>query len=143
MILHEQHQRSFLATWQTAKRVGIKLPETDDPDYSSLESLLVHVLGAARSYMMWMCEQLGLPHPGINPVPGESEIEASAESYLEHLLNAWRTPLSGLPEEAFHEPFESSRWGVQYWIDGMLEHAVMHPLRHEFQLNELLQERQG
>ncbi|GGM00994.1 hypothetical protein GCM10010841_06910 [Deinococcus aerophilus] len=28
--------------------------------------------------------------------------------------------------------------GMHYWIDAMLEHAVMHPVRHSFQLRELL-----
>jgi hypothetical protein len=31
-----------------------------------------------------------------------------------------------------------SRWNVHYCIDAMLEHAVMHPIRHTFQLQELL-----
>ena len=31
-----------------------------------------------------------------------------------------------------------SRWKVTYCIDGMLEHAVMHPIRHRVQLEALL-----
>jgi len=33
-----------------------------------------------------------------------------------------------------------SRWGVSYSVDAMLEHAVMHPMRHAFQIEGWLAE---
>jgi hypothetical protein len=33
----------------------------------------------------------------------------------------------------------TTRWGATLSIDGMLEHAVLHPARHRFQLEELLE----
>ncbi|RKY94987.1 MAG: hypothetical protein DRQ01_01015, partial [Ignavibacteriae bacterium] len=56
--LHEQHLRSFVKTWRKAKELNIKLPETNDTDYESHETLLRHVLRAARGYMTWMCAKL-------------------------------------------------------------------------------------
>jgi hypothetical protein len=44
--------------------------------------------------------------------------------------------------EEFSKPVYSSRWGVNYCVDAMLEHAVMHPERHRFQLLELMGARQ-
>jgi len=35
---------------------------------------------------------------------------------------------------AFDRPEHESRWGVKDYVDAMLEHAVMHPIRHAFQL---------
>jgi hypothetical protein len=32
-----------------------------------------------------------------------------------------------------------TRWGEDMSCEGMLEHAVMHPLRHRFQLEELME----
>ena len=139
VLLHEQHQRSFFAVWQKAKEAGLKLPETTDPDCNSLESLLHHVFGASRGEMMWMCEKLELPDPGIQPVPPAAEISSTAESYLEHLLERWRLPLANVREEQFFVPTYTSVWGVEYCIDAMLEHAVMHLVRHEFQIRELLE----
>jgi uncharacterized damage-inducible protein DinB len=114
------------------------LPAGDDPNYASLEALLRHVLRAARGYMVWICEMLELPDPQIRSTPQAGEIEAEAESYLEHLLEQWRRPLAEVPEERFYSPEYPSRWKVDYCIDAMLEHAVMHPIRHQFQLMELL-----
>ena len=47
-------------------------------------------------------------------------------------------PLQEIEEKHFHSPCYQSRWGVDYCIDAMLEHAVMHPIRHVFQLEELM-----
>ncbi len=138
VLLHEQYMRSCLETWREGKRLNISLPETGDQDYQSMETLLRHVLRAARGYMTWICEQLGLPDPGIEKVPESDQIEAQADEYTEHLLEKWRLPLAEIPEDKFHAPTYTSRWGVNYCIDAMLEHAVMHPIRHEFQLRNLI-----
>jgi hypothetical protein len=31
-----------------------------------------------------------------------------------------------------------SRWGEPYTVEQMLEHAVVHPMRHRFQLQRIL-----
>jgi hypothetical protein len=54
---------------------------------------------------------------------------------LEHVLERWRAPLI---DDVLETPEYPSRWKPRYCIDSMLEHAVMHPIRHTFQLNELL-----
>lgn len=138
VLLHEQELRAFVAVWRRARAARVPLPVTSDPDYASLESVLFHVLRAARGYMTWMCESLGLDDPGIEPPPPLERLAAEVDRYLEHLLERWRLPLAGLPEERFHAPEFRSRWGVLYCADAMLEHAVMHPVRHAFQLQELL-----
>jgi len=138
VLLHEQYLRSCLETWREAKRLNIRLPETDDQDYQSLETLLRHILRAARGYMTWMCEKLDLPDPGIDPAPEPEQVEAQAGSFVDHLLEKWQLPLAEVAEERFHTPTYASRWKVEYCIDAMLEHAVMHPIRHEFQLKNLI-----
>ncbi len=138
VLLHEIQLREFLESWRLAKSSGVELPETSDPDYASFNKLLRHVLGCARSYMVWMCEKLGLPDPEIETAPDEEEIEARSSDYLEHVLQRWKEPLAELPEEAFYSPTYLTKWKVDYCIDAMLEHAVMHPVRHSFQLRTLM-----
>jgi hypothetical protein len=116
----------------------VTLPGTDDPAYASMEALLAHVLRAARGYMTWACEVLELPDPEIRPAPGPDRVEAEAEDYLRHLLERWRRPLAGVDEERFYRPEHPARWKTLYCVDAMLEHAVMHPIRHAFQLRVLM-----
>ena len=88
--------------------------------------------------MTWMCEKLDLPNPEIKPVPKPEVIEKEADEYLVHLLEKWHTPLAEVPIDKFEHGTYTSRWGTDYCIDAMLEHAVMHPIRHEFQLMTLM-----
>jgi hypothetical protein len=140
ILMHEQAMREFVETWRRAKRASVRLPETEDPDYISLETLLYHVLRAARNYMVWMCEKLGLPDPQINPPPPVERVAAEADEYLAHLNGRWRLPLAAIDEKTMSFPTYKSRWDMDYSIDTMLEHALVHPQRHEFQLEEMMGE---
>jgi hypothetical protein len=135
--LHENYLRSFLEEWRRAKSKGVSLPETEDPAYRSLESLLRHVMLCASRYISWTAKALGLPPPEQPELPGEDEIEAAADHLLEDILEAWRMPLSHLPASVFDAGGHEAWWGTPYSVDAMLEHAVMHPLRHEWQLRKL------
>jgi hypothetical protein len=137
VILHDRHLRRFLEVWRAADAAEVILPITSDASYASRATLLRHVLDAAGSYMTWMCTQLGLDDPAIDEPPPEGEIAHRAEGHLEHLLARWRLPLVDVGEERFEDRLHEV-WGVGYTIDGMLEHAVMHPIRHAFQLEELI-----
>jgi uncharacterized damage-inducible protein DinB len=141
IVLQEQQLRSLLSVWKEAKKNNIILPETDDKDYQSLESLLFHIFRASRGYLTWICEKLELPDPQIDKPPALEEIEQKADNYLEYLLGKWRDPLADLPQELFFNKIYKSRWGVEYCIEAMLEHAVTHPMRHEFQLLDMIGEK--
>ena len=138
VLLHETALRELLPVWRRAKAAGIRLPSTKDPDYASLETVLYHALRAARGYMTWLCEKLGLPDPGIDPAPDGLRVEQEAEGFIEHLLERWRLPLADI-EEARFGATHKTRWGEDMTLESMLEHAVMHPLRHRFQLEELME----
>ncbi len=138
ILLHERYLRKFLDLWRFAKRSNLALPQTEDPNYASFDALLRHVFWCARTYMVWICEVLELDEPEIKPTPETDTIDAEAEKYLEHLLQQWQIPLAGISEERFYKPEYTSKWQINYCIDAMLEHAVMHPQRHSFQLLELM-----
>lgn len=138
ILLHEKHLVSCVNTWSETKKACLILPVTDDKDYESLDTLLRHILRSARNYMIWICAKLNLPDPEIEIQPEPVQIEVKANDYVSHLIEKWGLPLSEIPEDKFHSPVFTSNWGVEYCIDAMLEHAVMHPIRHEFQLKNLL-----
>jgi uncharacterized damage-inducible protein DinB len=131
--------RSFIETWKQAKKVNVPLPVTDDSYYKSLGTILYHVLRSSRGYITWICDKLHLLEPGINPAP---EVNTAKEypEYLEHLLERWRSPICNVEAEKFEDKLYTSNWGVDHTIEAMLEHAVMHPIRHEHQLKKLMKE---
>jgi hypothetical protein len=138
VFLHEQHLRRFLQVWAEARAKAVVLPSTTDPSYQSLETLGHHVLRAARGYLVWICEMLRLPNPGIRPAPEPAAVAAEATGYADHLFGRWRATLADVRDDQLETPEYRSRWGTLYSIDSMLEHAVMHPIRHTFQLEELI-----
>ncbi len=137
VLLHDDYLREFVDVWREAKQVELRLPQVEDRDYESLEHVLRHVLRAARGYMTWMCDVLNLPDPEIRSTPEVEQIEAEAEQYVDHVLEQWRSPLADVPEPQFEINYKA-RWGTEYSVDAMMEHAVMHPIRHTFQLKELM-----
>ena len=96
VLLHETHLTSCLKTWQESKSISAEMPETDDSDYQSLDTLLRHILRAARGYMTWICDKLDLPDPEIEKTPEVDLIETKADEYVIHLLEKWCLPLADI-----------------------------------------------
>jgi len=140
VLLHEESLRAFLAAWRKSKAAGVKLPVTDNAAYASMETVLHHVLRASRNMLTWICEKLELPDPGIDDAPDPSKIAAEADRYVDHLLARWRLPLAGVDAKRF-EAVHKDRGGNDTSLLARLEHAVLHPQRHRFQMEELLERR--
>jgi len=136
-ILHERELYRFVEAWKAAKAQGVVLPPVKNPDYENLEALLYHVIFRALDNMNWICESLGLPEPEISPVPGPVELIAKIDEYLDYLVLELRRPLVDVRGKDFYFKTYTSRWRTEYCIDAMLEHMVMHPLRHTVQLEHL------
>lgn len=142
VALHARELLAFLETWEEARAADLALPACDDKDYASLLTLRRHVLGAARHYVTWICAQAGLPRPHLEVVPDDEALAGPGlDAWVGQLLAGWSTALVELSPEALDRPTHASAWGTEYCLDAMLEHAVMHPLRHRHQLRSLLDAR--
>ncbi|MFG1690730.1 hypothetical protein ACGF5M_01020 [Gemmatimonadota bacterium] len=138
VILHERELRHFLDTWKAAKARNLALSETKYKPEMTLEDILVHVLHWARDYVVWSCEKLQLPDPGIAPIPAVGDVASEVDSYVDHLLKTWREPFRALPEDVFWESHHRTPWGKNLQVETLLEHAVVHPMRHRLQFEELM-----
>ncbi len=136
VLLHERELRSCLAAWRRAVAWGVSLP-LGTGHYASEQALLRHVLGAAAGYLRWIADKLELGDAGVEVVPEPETIEERADAYLEHVLERWREVLRDAPGERFGETYRAN-WGEELSIESMLEHAVVHPMRHALQLEELM-----
>jgi hypothetical protein len=139
--LHDSEMRRFFAEWETALSRGVVLPKSEDPDTASLAHLMRHVLSSACSYMEWICRVLELPDPKLDPVPEAKDIARLAEESLSKVLHRWALPLVEVEEDRFFRPGYPTRWGLDVCVESMLEHAIVHPMRHRYQLEGLAGER--
>jgi hypothetical protein len=57
---------------------------------------------------------------------------------IDEVLAAWRRHLALVEDRELAPVTRKSRWGEDYSIEQMLEHAVVHPMRHRIQLERLM-----
>ena len=139
--LHEGEMRKFFETWDRFVASGAPMPEArGDADYQSRDHLIGHVCRAARNYLTWIGDQLGRPVKDVDLETDSLKIAPRAKEFMAGVLDGWRRHLPAVVDEELEPATYKSRWGVQMSIEAMLEHAVVHPMRHRIQLERILGE---
>jgi hypothetical protein len=136
--LHEVEMERFWETWQDFRSSDIPLPQTDDPNYQSAEHLGGHVLRAARNYLTWIGQCVGRPVTDVDLDTDVVAIARRGRPFLEEVFAAWRRHLPLVEDQELEGKTFESRWGQPYNVEQMLEHAVVHPMRHRRQLERLM-----
>ncbi len=137
--LQKREMNQLLVVWKKAKRMGVKLPATRDPSYQSLDVLMRHPLRSCRGYLTWLCEVLGRPDPRVPDPPEAESVSAAGAAYLKVLAKAWERHMAWMPNKVLDSfDVHTSRWGAPMTVEAMFEHALAHPMRHRFQLEELI-----
>ncbi len=137
--LHEIELRRFLDTWRAFCGSGVGLPPTDDPSYRSNDHLAGHVLRSARNYLRWIGQCVNRPVTDLDSETDLIRIAARGPAFLDEVLAGWRRHLEVLEERELAPVSYKSPWGEDYNIEQMLEHAVVHPMRHRIQLERLME----
>jgi hypothetical protein len=137
--LHAAELRSFLATWKRFVATGKPMPDArGDADYESPERLVAHVQGAARSYLLWIGEVLEQPIADLERIRDAEVIVPRLEAFMEETLDGWQRHLAPLDDALLGPTTYPTRWGDLLTVEQMLEHAVVHPMRHRIQLERVL-----
>lgn len=120
-----------------ASRFAAERP-SKDPNTASPRAICLHVYGAARRYSDYVRKARGLPHDEkFLPAPGAVEGPGAVRGRLAEALRYTEGALEGLydADEAVHTAIRFPvRWGPTYDPEMILEHAVVHLLRHRRQL---------
>ena len=135
--LHEIELRRFHATWLAFRASGTPLPVSDDPSYQSNDDLGGHVLRSARNYLTWIGDCVKRPVTDLDLETDRIAIAGRSVAFMEEVLAGWRRHLALLEDRELAPITYKSRWGEDYNIEQMLEHAVVHPMRHRIQLERL------
>jgi uncharacterized damage-inducible protein DinB len=138
--LHEREMRSFLKVWDRFVAAGLPIPEAHgDESYASRERLGGHVLMAARGYLVRIGEWVGRPVSDVDASQDPGEIVARAARFAEDVLAAYRRHLAAVTTEELEPQNHRTRWGDLMSVEMLLEHAVVHPMRHRVQLERILE----
>ena len=138
--LHEKEMRSFLELWKRFAASGLPLPEAHgDQSYESRERLLGHVLMAMRGYLTRIAEWVGRPAGDLDASQDPQEIAGRAQQFAEHVLEGYRRHLAEVTDQELEPQVHRTRWGDLMSVEMLLEHAVVHPMRHRIQLERILE----
>lgn len=112
--------------------------ETEDKSCRSVQTIMSHVVFAGYAYANYIrdcfstentapeSEQIGCEEIG-------GEIEKMLDYTIETLDGKWE-----MTDEEICRIKINSRWGVSYDLEQMLEHAIVHVLRHRRQIEKFL-----
>jgi uncharacterized damage-inducible protein DinB len=138
--LHEREIQTFLEVWRRFVAADLPMPEAHgDESYASRERLAGHVLMSSRGYLTRIGEWVGRP---VNDVDGSQdplEIAGRATEFAEHVASAYRRHLAEISNEEVEQQIHRTRWGELMSVENLLEHAVVHPMRHRIQLERILE----
>jgi uncharacterized damage-inducible protein DinB len=112
--------------------------ETKDEDCRSVQTIMSHVVRAAYGYADYIREQFSIT--STRPQPKLLSREESFEQFNESLKYTVQT-LEGKWEMSSDEISATvikTRWGAVYDVEGLLEHAIVHILRHRRQIERFV-----
>ena len=137
--LHERELPAFVETWRRFVQSGKPMPEArGDAAYESSDHLVSHVQGSARGYLLWIWQVLERPIEDLPLTRDPTIIVPRLEAFMAETLDGWRRYQAMLEDEQLAPQQYLSRWGEPHTIEQMLEHAVVHPMRHRIQLERIL-----
>jgi uncharacterized damage-inducible protein DinB len=138
--LHERELRSFLQVWKRFVAADLPMPEAHgDESYSSRERLAGHVLMSARGYLTRIGEWVGRPVSDVDGSQDPHEIVARASQFADDVLAAYPRHLAQISDQEMEPQVHRTRWGDLMSVENLLEHAVVHPMRHRIQLERILE----
>ncbi|MBK7378840.1 MAG: hypothetical protein IPJ03_07505 [Ignavibacteriales bacterium] len=116
--------------------------DTDDEDCRSIQTITRHIIRSGYGYAGYVLNALNISHeiPNANEMKLETTEEAIREIYNMLYFNI--TNLYDQNRELIENNLGKikfmTRWNEEYNFEQILEHAVMHILRHKRQINKFL-----
>ncbi len=113
--------------------------KTEDPDCCSIQTVMNHVVRAGYGYANYIRKQWkqettsNYEGPFASQEEAIEQMEIMLKYTLESLENLWNITDKEVMENVF-----TVSWGQQYDFEQILEHAIVHILRHRRQMERFL-----
>lgn len=112
---------------------------TTDPHCRSVQTIMNHVIGSGYGYADYVRQAFSVPsgRPALAMLARTQSLDQ-----IKHMLAYTAETLEGRWEYSDEQTGAvriNSRWGVQYDMEQMLEHAIVHILRHRRQIERFLE----
>lgn len=110
----------------------------EDAHCHSIEVIMNHVVRAGYGYSKYIRDALSLD---VNSVEDKQISQTEIFTEIDKMFAYTAAIFEGdrpVTDEEMNGIFFKTRWGVNYNIDQLLEHAVVHILRHRRQIQKFL-----
>jgi len=108
--------------------------ETKDEECRSVQTIMSHVVGAGYGYADYIREQFSVessrpPKRLLSRQESLEQLDAALAYTAQTLEGRWE-----MSDAEISGTLINSRWGVVYDLEQLLEHAIVHVLRHRRQI---------
>ena len=115
--------------------------KTNDPDCKSIQTILSHIVCSGYGYTIYIENSIGFNKPRL-----EREAFNNVNQYIDQLKlmfgyceNFFKSNTNLTIEQTDNSKKITVNWGQQYDIEQLLEHAIVHILRHRRQVENFIQ----
>ncbi len=142
----DEYERAALELKQIVESISDSTYEklmderTQDENCRSIQTILSHVVNSGYGYADYLREPFAIPstRPGrrlLSRQEALTQIDAILNYTVETLEGRWE-----MSEEEIEGTVVHPRWGGNYHMEQLLEHAIVHILRHRRQLDKFLKQ---
>ena len=118
--------------------VRIVDPQTSDENCRSIQTIMAHVVSAGYGYADHIRQSFSIsstrpPKRLLSREESVAQLESMLEYTAQTLEGRWE-----MTDEEIENITIPSRWGVTYNLEQLLEHAIVHILRHRRQIEKFM-----
>lgn len=122
--------------------IKIEDSKTEDEDCRSIQTICRHVIRSSYGYANYILNALNI---NVDfPKANEMKIDTAQDATIEirkmieyNILNLYNINREEIGEKMFSVKF-TTRWGEEFNFEQILEHAVVHVLRHRRQIEKFI-----
>ncbi len=113
--------------------------QTTDPNCKSIQSILSHVVRSAVVYAIYICNMRGaeMEKPALNFQVSVKEYENDLKAAFAFTVKTFENINDRELEEPDNNKKFITSWGQSYDIEQIIEHAIVHILRHRRQIEKI------
>ncbi|MCZ4245341.1 DinB family protein [Pedobacter punctiformis] len=135
---------AIISPLNPAQLTAIVNPDALDEDVRSIQNILSHVVASTYSYTVYIENWIGL-----HTVRPNRYVFDNVKDYIEKLNSGFSycencfLQNRDIPLEEFDNNKKiNTRWGQQYDVEQLMEHAIVHILRHRRQIQNIIKRNQ-
>jgi uncharacterized damage-inducible protein DinB len=140
--LLDEYERSLFELKSVLLKVSAedytRLVEGEDEHCRSIQIIMNHVVRAGYGYSKYIRDALVMD---ANPIEDKQIPQTKIVAEIDKMFAYTAAIFEGersITDAEMNEIFFKTRWGVNYNIDQLLEHAIVHVLRHRRQIQKFI-----